>query len=136
MVSENTLLIALAAVTVPLSALAVRARYRKSEFTPHLSIASGVMAFLFFANLPARFSPALVAAGFAFVAGFLMLLRRQDERPRELENASQPNIVRILPPESYLSETGSWRLRNPEEYLSRSGVWRLNRREQRQQKRG
>lgn len=127
MVSENTLLIALAAVTVPLSALAVRARYRKSEFTPHLSIASGVMAFLFFANLPARFSPALVAAGFAFVAGFLMLLRRQDEHPRQLESASatQPNIVRILPPESYLSETGSWRLRNPEEYLSRSGVWRL-----------
>lgn len=126
MVSQITLLVTLAAITLPLIALAVAARSRRSEFTPHLSIASGLMAFLFFANLPDQFSPALVTAGFAFVAGFLMLLRRPHERPHPQTTDSQSsNIVRILPPESYLSETGSWRVRNPEEYLSRSGVWRL-----------
>jgi len=122
--SELSLIALLGVITVVLSVMATVALFRRSAFTPHLSVSSGLMALLFFSNLPPRFSPALIAAGFAFVAGFLMLLRR-DDRPAEPEKRPESNIVRILPPESYLSETGSWRLRTPEEYLSRSGVWRM-----------
>lgn len=122
--SNVSLIAFLGVATFVLSVMAAGALFRKSPFTPHLAVSSGLIGLVFFSSLPPRFSSALIAAGFAFVAGFLLLLRGQD-RPAEPEKHPESNIVRVLPPESYLSETGSWRLRRPEEYLSRSGVWRL-----------